>query len=109
MRRMMRADPPGPFPAGRALPAGFVSEERHGRIEGFDHAGGLIHDDHAPEAGHASRGHEGVEIHGRVDLLAAQNLRGKMAPGMTALRRLPLRIPPARSISCRSVTLTGSS
>ena len=56
MRRMTRANPPGPFAAGRALPAGFVSEERHGRIEDFDHAGGFIHDDHAPGAGHASRG-----------------------------------------------------
>jgi len=62
-----------------------------------------------PEPAMLPADHEGVEIHGRVDLLAAQNLRGKMAPGMTALRRLPLRIPPARSISCRSVTLTGSS
>src|SRR5260370_1234269 len=44
-------------------------------MERFDHASGLIHDDHAAGTGHASCSHEGVEIHGNIDLIGHQNLR----------------------------------
>src|SRR5260370_39687278 len=44
-------------------------------MERFDHASGLIHDDHAAGTGHASCSHEGVEIHGNIDLIGPQNLR----------------------------------
>src|SRR5262249_41539131 len=54
--------------------AGLMGEEFYRGLERVDHASGLIHDDHASGTGHASRGQEGVEIHGDVDLIGSQDL-----------------------------------
>src|SRR6266702_6382348 len=44
--------PPCAFAAGRALAAGFLEVKVRQALEGFDHAGGFIHDDHRPGPQH---------------------------------------------------------
>ena len=79
-----------PFPAGNALAAGLVAEEIQEILGDIDHAGLLVHDDHAARAHDRAGLGQALVIDGQVEHLLGQ-AAARRAAGLDGLERLVRR------------------
>ncbi len=67
------------FPAGSAFPAGFIHQKTDEVPSDIDHAGPVIHDDHAAGTHHGANLGQGIEIDGHIEFIGRDTPSGGAA------------------------------